>query len=149
MDDLKPHHIWHEERRASIMPVQYPAFKPEAFSTWRLVGSRWFPVGPVPKPSPFAVLPLRFKTATGPTTVNPKSPDIPEDVDITTYFSALRIVFPGDNVEEGIDHGSTFVALDKKYPGLIKQGSQGGDVIFTIPLIDLKIVEDNAVDITP
>ena len=48
-----------------------------------------------------------------------------------------------------IDHGSTFVALDKKYPGLIKQGSQGGDVIFTIPLIDLKIVEDNAVDITP
>ena len=131
------------------MPAQYPAFQPLAISTWRQVGTSWFPVGPVPKPSPLAVLPLRFKTAVGHMTVNPISPAIPVDVDILTYFSALRIVFPGDTIEQGIVDDPTLGALKTKYPGLIQQASQGGNVIFTIPLIDLGKVEDNVVDITP
>jgi hypothetical protein len=130
------------------MPAEYPAFEPQAISTWRQVGTSWFPVGPVPNPSPFAVLPLRFKTADGHMTVNPVSPAIGVDVDIVSYFLALRRVFPGDTIEQGIVN-NTFGALNSKYPGLIKLDSQGAEGIFTIPLIDLKKVEDNAVDITP
>ena len=132
------------------MPAQYPAFEPLAVSTWRRVGTTWFPVGPVPQPSPLAVLPLRFKTAEGRVTVNPVSPDpaIPADVGIITYFLALRIVFPGDKVEQGI-LDSRLMELKHKYPGIINESTQAGQQIFTIPLIDLGKVEDNAVDITP
>jgi hypothetical protein len=133
---------------SSGQQANYPSGACAAAAPWKRVGSTWFPIDRAAI-TEFCAVPLRFKVGNDYTTINPMHSEIPPVPELHSYFNALRTVFPADSVEEGLSDETLFPLLMDKYGQLIRDGVLNGEAVKFLPLIDLRIAQDNAVDLTP